>query len=177
MVPHQPTEDQVNEHSVVVRVALTGAVVLSFIFGCDQEEDTAAPTKGAHRERPEVSAERGMRVLWPDYKEPVEKITKRHTQPEAKMTIRLTGDNKPVELSGFHTCAKFFQETVRPPFEARVPYCDDRWESGWVEASSRAEAEVKLEVLLDGRVRQTATLSNRRPQGHVEYTKALSLRN
>jgi hypothetical protein len=118
-----------------------------------------------------------MRVLWPDYNKPVEMITKRPLEPEAPMTIRLTGDNKPIELSGFHSCAKFFQETVRSPFEARVPYCDDRWESGWVEAGTRAEAEVKLEVLLDGHVRQTATLSNSHPQDHMEYTKALSLRN
>ena len=145
---------------MIVRVALTGAVVLALLFGCT-----------------EVSAEQGMHVLWPDYREPVEKITKRHPEPEAQKIIRLTGDDKPVELSGFHSCAKFFSETVRPPFEARVPYCDDRWESGWVEASTRAEAEVTLEVLLDGKVWQTATLSNRRHLDHVQYTKSLSLRS
>ena len=168
--------DRVNKDRKVTCVALAGAIVLFFIFGCGRE-DTAAPAKETHTERPAVSAQRGMRVLWPGYKKPVEIITKRPLEPEAPMTIRLTGDNKPVELSGFHSCAKFFQETVRPPFEARVPYCDDRWESGWVEAGSRAEAEVKLEVLVDGHVRQMATLSNSRPQDHMEYTKALSLRN
>jgi hypothetical protein len=117
-----------------------------------------------------------MRVLWPDYKEPVEKITKQHPEPEAKKVIRLTGDRKPVLLSGFHSCAKTFHETVRPPFEARVPYCDDRWESGWVGAGIRAKADVKLEVLLDGRVWQSDTLTNKRRQDAVEYTKSLSLR-
>jgi hypothetical protein len=145
---------------------------LAVLYGCETE-DAPAPEKN---KRPEVDAERGMRVLWPDYKEPVEKLSKRHPEPEAKVVIRLTGDDKPVVLSGFHSCAKFFDETVRPPFEARVPYCDDRWESGWVQASTRAEAEVKLEVLLDGRVWQSDTLTNKRRQDEVEYTKALSLR-
>ena len=80
-------------------------------------------------------------------------------------------------LSGFHSCAKIFYETVRPPFEARGPYCDDMWESGWVQAGSHAEATVKLEVLLDGRVWQSDTLTNKKcHQDEVEYTESLSLR-
>ena len=153
---------------------LAVVIVLAGLYGCETGD---APAQEESKQRPEVNAERGMRVLWPDYKEPVEKPSKRHPEPEPRMILRLTGDNKPVVLSGFHSCAKFFYKTVRPPFEARVPYCDDRWESGWVQAGSRAEADVQLEVLLDERVWRTATLSNRRPQDHLEYTKSLSLRN
>ena len=118
------------------RVLLAMAIVMTAFYGCGLE-DASAPGDGEDRKPPEVDPERGMRVLWAGYKEPKEELSKRHPVPEAKKIIRLTGDRKLVELGGFHSCAKFFSETVRPPFEARVPYCDDRWESGWVEAGTR----------------------------------------
>ena len=39
-----------------------------------------------------------------------------------------------------------------------------------------AEGEFKLELVVDGQVRQTATLTNKRPQDSMECTDALSLR-
>ena len=133
-------------------------------------------TEGAQKKRPKVDAERGMKMLWEGYEEPKEELTKQHPEPEAKKVIRLTGDAAPVTLSGFHSCGKFFDETVRPPFEAKVPYCDDRWESGWVQAATRAEGEVKLELLVDGQVQQTASLSNKRRLESAEDTEDLILR-
>jgi len=109
--------------------------VLVALYGCE--------TEGAQEKRPKVDPERGMGVLWEGYEEPKEKLTKRHPEPEAKKVIRLTGTAKHVTLSGFHSCGKFFVETVRPPFEAKVPYCDDRWESGWVGARTRAEGVLR----------------------------------
>lgn len=153
------------------RALLAVVIVLAALYGCETQE-----AQEAQRKPPEVDPERGMRVLWSGYKEPKEELSKRHPEPEAKKIIRLTGDLKPVELSSFHSCAKFFKETVRPPFEARVPYCDDRWESGWVEAGSRAEGEFKLDLVVDGQVQQTATLTNERPRDSMEYTDDLVLR-
>jgi len=148
---------------VLVILAIVGIATL---FGQD----------GAQKKRPEVDPERGMGVLWEGYEEPKETLSKRHPEPEAKKVIRLTGDAAPVTLSGFHSCGKFFVETVRPPFEAKVPYCNDRWESGWVGARTRAEGDVKLELLVDGEVQQTTSLSNKRRLEDEESTEDLVLR-
>ena len=136
------------------RTLLTLALVLVALYGCE--------TEGAQKKPPKVDPQRGMEMLWEGYGVPKEELSKRHLEPEAKKVIRLTGTAKRVTLSGFHSCGKFFDETVRPPFEAKVPYCDDRWESGWVQAYTRAEGDVRLELVVDGQVQQTTSMSNKR---------------
>ena len=52
-------------------------------------------SNGGGSKQPKVDPERGMHVLWPDHKQAVEKLTKRHPEPEKKMVIRLTGIASP----------------------------------------------------------------------------------
>jgi hypothetical protein len=83
-------------------------------------------------------------------------------QGEPHMTVELKGDAIPVELS-VTTCAKTFSKTVTPPYEERVPYCDDEYETVFANALTSEAGRVDLLLKDDaGKIlRQTVIQSDR----------------